>query len=173
VGHSSVRWPAVAEEEMQEPTVEFVLKDPTDDDVPSADPDDEWNPSDGLDLTYNNLLEALRTVRSSVSDTASTREVVKFQIRQLEERVEDPAGNLGSIRAAIDEQIADLRTQLNQIGTRFENLLSLSAQLQRDVERFRTEKELLKASYAVVEALTMMGDAVSPAPQPEPSPRTA
>jgi phage shock protein A len=163
----------VAEEEMQEPTGELVLTDPTDDDVPSADPDDEWNPSESLDLTYNNLIEALRMVRRSVSDTASTREVVEFQIQQLEERVEVPAGSLGSIRAAIDEQIVDLRTQRNQIGTRFENLLSISAQFQRDVERFRTEKELLKASYAAVEALTMMGDAVTSAPPPGSSLRTA
>jgi phage shock protein A len=162
----------VGEEETQEPTAELDLTDPTGE-APPTDSDDEWNPSESLDLTYDNLLNALRMVHNSVSDTASTRKVVEFQIQQLEERVEDPAASSGSVRAIIDEQIADLRTQLNQIRTRFENLLSISDQFQRIVERFRTEKELLKASYAAVEAVTLMGDAVSTTRSPGSSPRTA
>jgi phage shock protein A len=159
----------VADEELQEPTAEFILSDPTDDDPLSTDPDGEWNPSNNLNLTYNNLLKALGMVRRSVSDTASAREVVEFEIQQLEERVEDPEGSLGSVRAAI----ADLTTQLTLIGACFDNLLSISAQFQTDVERFRTERELLKASYAAVEALTVMGDTVSVTPSPGSSPRTA
>ena len=162
----------MGEEETQEPTAELDLTDLTGE-APPTDSNDEWNPSESLDLTYNNLLDALRMVRNSVSDTASTREVVEFRIQQLKERVEDPVESSGSIRAIIDEQIADLRTQLNQIRTRFENLLSISDQFQRDVERFRTEKDLLKASYAAVEAVALMGHAVSTTRSPGLSPRTA
>lgn len=164
-GRFILRWSAVGQEETQEPTAELDLTGRAGDDAPPTDPDDEWNPSESLDLTYANLLEALKMIRSSVSDTASTRKVVEFQIQQLEERVKALIGSPGSVRTIINEQIADLRTQLNQIGARFENLLSISDQFQRDVERFRTEKELLKASYAAVEAVTLMGDAISPAPR--------
>lgn len=146
------------------------MTDRTDDDEPSADPDDEWDPSDGLGLTYNCLLEALRLVRCSVSDTASARKVVEFQVQQLEDQVDEPAVSSGSFRAVIEEQIADLKEQLNEIGTRFENLVLVAAQFQRDVERFRVEKELLKASYTAVKALTMMGDAVRCDIGPDPGP---
>lgn len=162
----------MGEEQTQEPTAGLDLTDPTGE-APPTDSDDEWNPSENLDLTYDNLLDALRLVRGSVSDTASARKVVEFQIQQLEGQVEAPAGSSGSVRAIIDEQFADLRTQLNQIRIRFENLVSISDQFQRDVERFRTEKELLKASYAAVEAVTLMGDAVRTTRSPGSSPRTA
>jgi phage shock protein A len=163
----------VAEEDLQEPTAEFVLTGSEGDDLSSTDSDDEWSPSDNLELTYNDLLHALRMVRRSVSDTASAREVVEYQIQQLARRAEDPEGSLGSVRAAIDEQIADLKTQLALIGARVENLASISEHFQTDVERFRTEKELLKASYSAVEALTVMGDAVGTTTSPDSTPRTA
>jgi methyl-accepting chemotaxis protein len=120
----------VAEDDLQEPTAEFVLTGLGGDDPSPTDADDEWSPSDDLELTYNDMLQTLRTVRRSVSDTASAREVVEYQIQQLARRAEDPEGSLGLVRAAIDEQIADLKTQLALIGARFENLASISDQFQ-------------------------------------------
>lgn len=167
----------MAEEDSEEPTAEFVPPDAIfadpDDDSRFAEPGEEWNPSDNLDLSYKKLIEALGMVRRSVADTASTRKVVEFQLQQLQERSEGLAADLSSVRSAIDEQISDLKAQLGQIEMRFEHLVSISAQLQTDVERFRTEKELLKASYSAVEALTMMGEVASLTPTPDSSQRTA
>jgi len=61
-------------------------------------------------------------VHGSVPDTASARKVVEFQIQELEDQVGGAVGSLGSFRADIEERIADLKAQLNVIGTRFENL---------------------------------------------------
>ena len=163
----------MAEDDPQEPTAEPGLTGLGDDDPSSTDSDEEWSPSDNLELTYNDLLKALRMVRRSVSDTALAREVVEYQIQQPARRAEDPEASLGSVRGANDEQTVDLKTQLAQIGVRVETLASIAEQFQTVVERFRTEKELLKASYAAVEAVTLMGDAVSTTRSPGSSPRTA
>ncbi len=74
---------------------------------------------------------------------------------------EDLAREALSRRAALGEQLAELKTQHDQITEQEQKLVQTSQELQARVERFRTQKETLKASYTAAEAQTKVGEAVS------------
>jgi phage shock protein A len=61
----------------------------------------------------------------------------------------------------LGEQLAELKTQHDQITEQEQKLVQTSQELQTRVERFRTQKETLKASYTAAEAQTKVGEAVS------------
>lgn len=124
--------------------------------------------TDPFDLAYEQQLEVLRHVRRRVTDLATIREHIDLQVQDLQKQAEafdeDPdiasdtlnersARDLSSRRSAIEAQIADLRFQTDLIGAQEGSLITTSRRLQRHVERFRTEKELLKASYTAADAL--------------------
>ena len=79
----------------------------------------------------------------------------------LQQGNEDLAREALSRRAALGEQLADLKTQHDQISEQEQKLVDTSQQLQTRVEQFRTKKETLKASYTAAEAQTKVGEAVS------------
>jgi len=81
--------------------------------------------------------------------------------RQVEQRNEDLAREALSRRAALGEQLGDLKTQHDQISEQEQKLVQTSQELQVRVERFRTQKETMKASYTAAEAQTKVGEAVS------------
>ena len=74
---------------------------------------------------------------------------------------EDLAREALSRRAALGEQLAELKTQHDQITDQEQKLVQTSQELQIRVERFRTQKETMKASYTAAEAQTKVGEAVS------------
>lgn len=103
-----------------------------------------------------------------MTDLATIRERIEVQVQDLRKRAEaleeDPeiatdtrneqaAQHLPSRRSAIEGQIADLEFQADLIGAQERSLMTTSRRLQRHVERFRTEKEPLKASYTAADAL--------------------
>jgi phage shock protein A len=79
----------------------------------------------------------------------------------LQQGNEDLAREALARRAALGEQLADLKTQHDQISEQEQKLVDTSQQLQTRVEQFRTKKETLKASYTAAEAQTKVGEAVS------------
>jgi phage shock protein A len=79
----------------------------------------------------------------------------------LQQGNEDLAREALSRRAALGEQLADLKTQHDQITEQEQKLIQTSPELQTRVERFRTQKETMKASYTAAEAQTKVGEAVS------------
>src|SRR5271163_1704414 len=74
---------------------------------------------------------------------------------------EDLAREALSRRAALGEQLTELKTQHDQISEQEQKLVQTSQELQVRVERFRTQKETMKASYTAAEAQTKVGEAVS------------
>jgi phage shock protein A len=124
------------------------------------------DPRDTLDLSYEKQLEQLQKVRRGVADVATARKRIELQAQGLQKQAdklqtqakaalsqgnEDLAREALSRRAALGEQLAELETQLVQT----------SQELQIRVERFRTQKETMKASYTAAEAQTKVGEAVS------------
>ena len=134
------------------------------------------DPRDTLDLSYERQVEQLTKVRRGVADVATARKRIELQAQglqkqadklqqqakaALEQRNEDLAREALSRRAALGEQLGDLKTQHDQISEQEQKLVETSQQLQARVERFRTQKETLKASYTAAEAQTKVGEAVS------------
>lgn len=142
----------------------------------STPPIDSSNGSEPFDLAYEYQLSVVRHVRQGVKDLAAVRERIELQMQELQKqasalenhseaitaiRDEAPGHDLSSRRAAIREQIADLKTQIDLVAGQEESLLTTSRRLQRHVEQFRMEKELLKASYAAADALISALEAMS------------
>jgi phage shock protein A len=138
--------------------------------------DKHEDPRETLDLSYEKQLDQLVKVRRSVADVATARKRIELQAEQLQKQAdklqsqaraalgagnEDLAREALSRRAAIGEQLTDLKSQHDQITDQEERLVATSQQLQVRVEQFRTRKETLKASYTAAEAQTKVGEAVS------------
>src|ERR1700735_491098 len=134
------------------------------------------DPRDTLDLSYEKQLEQLQKVRRGVADGATARKRLELQAQGLQKQAdklqgqakaalgqgnEDLAREALSRRAALGEQLADLKTQHDQISEQEQKLIDTSQVLQTRVEQFRTKKETLKASYTAAEASTKVGEAVS------------
>ena len=129
-----------------------------------------------LDLSYEKQLDSLQKVRRSVADVATARKRIELQASQLQkqaDKLQDQAKAALSIgneelarealsrRAAIGEQLSDLKTQHDQVAQQEESLVATSQRLQTQIEQFRTKKETLKATYTAAEAQTKIGEAVS------------
>jgi phage shock protein A len=134
------------------------------------------DPRDTLDLSYEKQLEQLQKVRRGVADVATARKRLELQAQGLQKQAdklqtqakaalqqgnEDLAREALSRRAALGEQLGELKTQHDQISEQEQKLIDTSQQLQTRVEQFRTKKETLKASYTAAEASTKVGEAVS------------
>ncbi len=134
------------------------------------------DPRETLDLSYEKQLDSLQKVRRSVADVATARKRIELQASQLQKQAdklqdqakaaisignEDLAREALSRRAAVGEQLSDLKTQHEQVAQQEESLIATSQRLQTQIEQFRTKKETLKASYTAAEAQTKIGEAVS------------
>jgi phage shock protein A len=134
------------------------------------------DPRDTLDLSYERQVEQLTKVRRGVADVATARKRIELQAQGLQKQAdklqgqakaalaqgnEDLAREALARRAALGEQLAELKTQHDQITEQEQKLVSTSQALQARVEQFRTQKETLKATYTAAEAQTKVGEAVS------------
>jgi phage shock protein A len=134
------------------------------------------DPRETLDLSYEKQLDSLQKVRRSVADVATARKRIELQAGQLQKQAdklqdqaksalsignEDLAREALSRRAAIGEQLTDLKSQHDQVAQQEDSLIATSQRLQSQIEQFRTKKETLKASYTAAEAQTKIGEAVS------------
>ena len=134
------------------------------------------DPRDTLDLSYEKQIEQLTKVRRGVADVATARKRIELQAQGLQKQAdklqgqakaalaqgnEDLAREALSRRAALGEQLAELKTQHDQITEQEQKLVQTSQELQIRVERFRTQKETMKASYTAAEAQTKVGEAIS------------
>jgi phage shock protein A len=134
------------------------------------------DPRDTLDLSYEKQLQQLQKVRRGVADVATARKRIELQAQGLQKQAdklqgqakaalqqgnEDLAREALSRRAALGEQLTELKSQHDQITEQEQKLVDTSQQLQSRVEQFRTKKETLKASYTAAEAQTKVGEAVS------------
>lgn len=138
--------------------------------------DKHEDPRESLDLSYEQQLDSLTKVRRSVADVATARKRIELQAGQLQKQAdklqdqakaalgqgnEDLAREALSRRAALGEQLGELKSQHDQVTEQEDKLVQTSQRLQAQVEQFRTRKETLKASYTAAEAQTKVGEAVS------------
>ena len=134
------------------------------------------DPRETLDLSYEKQLDQLTKVRKSVADVATARKRIELQAAELQKQAdklqgqakaaleqnnEDLAREALTRRAALGEQLADLKTQHDQIAEKEQKLIETSQTLQTQVEEFRTRKETIKASYTAAEAQTKISEAVT------------
>jgi phage shock protein A len=103
-------------------------------------PGDSLDLRQAVDYDYQEQLEALRRVRRHVAEIAMDRKHWATEVEEAES-----AGRP-------DEVLAQLRLRQAEAAKREHDLTERSQRLQRDVDAFRTAKEVAKAMYTAAEA---------------------
>ncbi|MDI2131164.1 PspA/IM30 family protein [Yinghuangia seranimata] len=134
------------------------------------------DPREMLDYSYQKQLELLQKVKRGVADVATSRKRLELQLRQLEQQAakhedqgrkalslgrEDLAREALTRRSGIQQQIADLQLQYQQLQSEEEKLTLASQRLQARVDAFRIRKETIKATYTASEAQASIGGAIA------------
>ncbi|ROO83814.1 phage shock protein A (PspA) family protein [Actinocorallia herbida] len=134
------------------------------------------DPRETLDYSYQRQVEMLQKVRRGVADVATSRKRLELQISRIEGEHnklteqgrkalelgrEDLARSALERRSGLDNQLADLRVQYQQLQGEEEKLVLAAQRLQAKVDAFRTRKETIKATYTAAEAQTRINEAFS------------
>src|ERR1022692_3942839 len=133
-------------------------------------------PDEMLDLSYEQMLDQITQVRRGLVDIAAARKQIELQEQQLQHSVdhlqdqaraalsqgnEDLAKEALSRKAAAQAQIDAMDPQHQQLTEEEEKLEHTLAALQKRVNDFRTQKEVLKAQYTAAQAETSIGESAA------------
>lgn len=133
-------------------------------------------PDEMLDLSYEQMLDQITKVRRGLVDIAASRKQIELQEQQLQHSAdhlqdqakaalaagrEDLAREALSRKAAAQAQIAGLEPQHQQLTEEEEKLTQALAALQDRVNKFRSQKEVLKAQYTAASAMTSINESVA------------
>ena len=125
------------------------------------------NPNETLDYSYEQMLEYITRVRQALVEIAAERKRIELKEPQLRQTIahlgdqaqaalgqgrEDLASEALSRRAAAKQQADGMEAQHQELAEQEQKLQQSLAQLQQRVSHFRSQKEVMKADYAVAQA---------------------
>ncbi|HKB29372.1 MAG TPA: PspA/IM30 family protein [Streptosporangiaceae bacterium] len=133
-------------------------------------------PDEMLDLSYEQMLDQITQVRRGLVAIAASRKQIELQEQQLQHSVdhlqdqaraalsqgnEDLAKEALSRKAAAQGQIAAMDPQREQLTEQEYKLGQTLDALQKRVNNFRTQKEVLKAQYTAAQAESAVGESAA------------
>lgn len=133
-------------------------------------------PDEMLDLSYEKMLEQITQVRRALVDIAASRKQIELQEQQLQQSVlhlqeqakaalslgkDDLAKEALSRKAAAQAQIDAMEPQHEQLTEQEEKLEQTLDALQKKVNDFRTQKEVMKAQYTAAKAVSSVGESTA------------
>jgi phage shock protein A len=133
-------------------------------------------PDEMLDLSYEQMLDQITQVRRGLVDIAASRKQIELQEQQLQHSVdhlqgqaaaalsqgrEDLAREALSRKAAAQAQIDAMEPQHGQLTEQEGKLEHTLEALQKRVNDFRTQKEVLKAQYTAAKAETAVDESAA------------
>lgn len=133
-------------------------------------------PDEMLDLSYEQMLDQITKVRQALVTIAASRKQIELQEQQLQHTVdhlqdqaktalsvgrEDLAREALSRKAAAQAQIDPMEAQHEQLTEQEEKLGQTLQALQERVNKFRTQKEVLKAEYTAASAMSSVDESVA------------
>jgi phage shock protein A len=133
-------------------------------------------PDEMLDLSYEQMLDQITRVRRGLVDIAASRKQIELQEQQLQHSVdhlqeqakvalaqgrEDLAREALSRKAAAQAQIDGMESQHQQLTEEEQKLAHSLEVLQKRVNEFRTQKEVLKAQYTAASAESSVNESVA------------
>jgi len=134
--------------------------------------DSAENPDETLDYSYEQMLDYITRVRKALVEIAAERKRIELQESQLQDTIahlgeqaqaalgqgrEDLAREALSRRAAAQQQADELDAQHQELAGQEQKLQQTLTQLQQRVNSFRSQKEVMKADYAVAQASDLGG----------------
>ena len=129
--------------------------------------DSAENPDEMLDYSYQQMLDYITRVRQALVQIAAERKRIELQEPQLRQTAdhlgdqakaalaqgrEDLAREALSRQAAAQQQVDGMEAQHQELAEQEQKLQENLAQLQQRVNQFRSQKEVMKADYAVAQA---------------------
>jgi phage shock protein A len=133
-------------------------------------------PDEMLDYSYEQMLDQITKVRQGLVAIAGSRKQIELQEAQLQHSVdhlqdqakaalgqgrEDLAREALSRKAAAQQQIAGMEPQHQELTQEEEKLTQTLAALQERVNKFRSQKEVLKAQYTAASAMSSVNESVA------------
>jgi phage shock protein A len=133
-------------------------------------------PDEMLDLSYEQMLDQITKVKQALVDIAASRKQIELQETQLQQSVdhlqdqakaalsqgkEDLAKEALSRKAAAQAQIDGMEPQHQQLTEQEQKLEQTLAALQKRVNDFRTQKEVMKAQYTASKAMSSVDESVA------------
>jgi phage shock protein A len=130
-------------------------------------------PDEMLDLSYEEMLDQITRVRRGLVDIAASRKRLELQEQQFQHSVdhlqdqakaalaqgrEDLAREALSRKAAAQGQIDEMNTQHQDLEDQEQKLAGALETLQKRVNNFRNQKEVLKAQYTAASAQTSIDE---------------
>ena len=134
------------------------------------------NPSETLDLSYEQQVEELQKVRRGIADVVTAKARLQLQLAHLQQDAgrfdsqarqalaanrEDLARLALSRKADQAQQVRSLHTQVESLAAQQEQLQAGEQRLAVKIEAFRTRKETIKAQYTAAQAQVRIGEAAS------------
>jgi phage shock protein A len=138
------------------------------------------DPNDTLDLSYEKMLTGLQETKRHLADVVAQQKSLERQIATADKEVDGAEADAKlAVQASRDDLAraalvhrqraldgrASLQAALTSIQPQVEKLIGYEQALEDRIERFRTQKETMKASYAaaqaqvkVTQSLTGVGD---------------
>ena len=138
--------------------------------------DSAEKPDEMLDLSYEQMLDQITQVRRGLVSIAASRKQIELQEQQLQHSAdhlqdqakealaqgrEDLAREALSRKAAAQAQIDAMEPQREQLAGEEQKLEQTLDALQKRVNTFRTQKEVLKAQYTAAQAETSVGESAA------------
>jgi phage shock protein A len=133
-------------------------------------------PDEMLDLSYEQMLDHITQVRRALVDIAASRKQIELQEQQLQHSAdhlqdqakaalaqgkEDLAREALSRKSAAQAQIDGMESQHQQLTEQEQKMEQTLAALQKRVNDFRTQKEVLKAQYTAAQATSSVNEEVA------------
>jgi phage shock protein A len=130
-------------------------------------------PDEMIDLSYEKMLDQLTQVRRALVDIAASRKQIELQEQQLQHSVnhlqdqareaivqgkDDLSKEALSRKAAAQAQIDAMEPQRAQLAEQEEKLEQTLDALQKKVNDFRMQKEVMKAQYTAAKAMSSVGE---------------
>src|SRR6201996_2976950 len=130
-------------------------------------------PDEMLDLSYEQMLDQITQVRQGLVSVAASRKQLELQETQFQHSIdhlsdqakaalgqgrEDLAREALSRKAAAQAQIDAMAPQHQQLAEQEQKLEQTLDALQKRVNNFRTQKEVLKAQYSAAQAQTAVNE---------------
>src|ERR1700759_692971 len=130
-------------------------------------------PDEMLDLSYEQMLDQITQVRRGLVNVAASRKQLELQEQQFQHSVdhlndqartalaqgrEDLAREALARKAAAQGQVDEMETQRQQLTEQEQKLEQTLSTLQKRVNDFRTQKEVLKAQYTAAQAQSSVNE---------------
>ncbi len=134
------------------------------------------DPNETLDYSYQKQLEQLQNLRKSIADVVTNEKRLELQEQQINAQIEKLDGQA---RAALQQgredlarlalerkqvlvaQIATFDQQIAQLKAQQEKFVDMEKRLTSRVEAFRSQKEMVKATYNAAKAQVQIQESVT------------